>query len=101
MHARLAFSLWLYDTAVASRHLLQESLRMAGLPLKPGDTGPMVTQMQNAIIAKGYSVGPGGATGTFNDDTVIGLEAFQDNAALPISPECDQQCWTALGLPGP
>ena len=29
---------------------------MAGLPLKPGDTGPMVTQMQNAIIGKGYSV---------------------------------------------
>jgi peptidoglycan hydrolase-like protein with peptidoglycan-binding domain len=74
---------------------------MAGLPLKPGDSGPMVTQMQNAIIGKGYSVGPGGATGTFNDDTLTGLEAFQDNAALPVKPECDQQCWTALGLPGP
>jgi len=74
---------------------------MAGLPLSPGDTGPMVQQMQSAIIAKGYSVGPAGANGTFNDDTTVGLEAFQDNAALPTKPECDQQCWTALGLPGP
>jgi peptidoglycan hydrolase-like protein with peptidoglycan-binding domain len=74
---------------------------MAGLPLKPGDTGPMVQQMQSAIIAKGYSVGPAGANGTFNDGTLTGLEAFQDNAALPTQAECDQQCWTALGLPGP
>jgi peptidoglycan hydrolase-like protein with peptidoglycan-binding domain len=74
---------------------------MAGLPLNPGDTGPMVTQMQSAIIGKGYSVGPGGATGTFNDDTLTGLMAFQDNDALPVQPFCNQQCWTALGLPGP
>ena len=74
---------------------------MAGLPLKRGDTGPMVTQMQNAIISKGYSVGPAGANGTFNQDTLVGLEAFQDDAALPTQPFCDQQCWTALGLPGP
>jgi peptidoglycan hydrolase-like protein with peptidoglycan-binding domain len=74
---------------------------MAGLPLKPGDTGPMVQQMQSAIIAKGNSVGPAGANGVFNEDTLVGLQAFQDGAALPVKPECDQQCWTALGLPGP
>jgi hypothetical protein len=32
---------------------------------------------------------------------LVGLQAFQDGAALPVKPECDQQCWTALGLPGP
>jgi peptidoglycan hydrolase-like protein with peptidoglycan-binding domain len=69
------------------------------VPLKPGDTGPMVTQMQNAIIAKGFSVGPAGANGIFNPDTLSGLEAFQDDNALPVQPLCDQQCWTALGLP--
>jgi eukaryotic-like serine/threonine-protein kinase len=74
---------------------------MAGLPLVPGDTGPMVSQMQTAIIAKGYSVGPAGANGNFNEDTLFGLEAFQDNDALPVQAKCDQQCWTALGLPGP
>lgn len=74
---------------------------MAGLPLHPGDTGPMVTQMQNALIGKGFSVGSAGANGTFNDDTLNALELFQDNNALPVQALCDQQCWTALGLPGP
>ena len=68
------------------------------LPLKPGDTGPMVTQMQNALVAKGFSIGPAGANGIFNPDTLSALEAFQDDDALPVQPLCDQQCWTALGL---
>ena len=74
---------------------------MAGLPLRPGDTGPMVTQMQNALIGKGFSVGSAGANGTFNDDTLNALQSFQDSNALPVQPFCDQKCWTALGLPGP
>jgi peptidoglycan hydrolase-like protein with peptidoglycan-binding domain len=69
-----------------------------GLPLKPGDTGEMVTAMQNALIKKGFFVGEAGANGTFNDETLGGLEAFQDNSALPVQPLCDQECWTALGL---
>jgi peptidoglycan hydrolase-like protein with peptidoglycan-binding domain len=77
------------------------SVRMASLPLVPGDTGPMVQQMQGAIIAKGFSVGPAGADGDFNSDTLSGLQAFQDDNALPVQAKCDQQCWTALGLPGP
>jgi peptidoglycan hydrolase-like protein with peptidoglycan-binding domain len=74
---------------------------MAGLPLRPGDTGPMVTQMQNALIGKGFSVGSAGANGNFNDDTLNALEAFQSDDALPVQPLCDQKCWTTLGLPGP
>lgn len=69
------------------------------LPLKPGDTGPMVTQMQNALIAKGFFIGEAGANGVFNDETLSALEAFQDSEALPDQPFCDQKCWTALGLP--
>jgi len=71
------------------------------LPLVPGNSGPMVQQMQSAIIAKGFSVGPAGANGDFNDDTLTGLNVFQDDNALLVQPECDQKCWTALGLPGP
>ena len=74
---------------------------MPGLPLRPGDTGPMVTQMQDALIGKGYSVGSAGANGTFAADTTSALESFQQDAALPTQPLCDQKCWTALGLPGP
>jgi hypothetical protein len=50
---------------------------------------------------QGYSVGPAGANGTFNDDTLNALESFQGDNALPVQPLCDQKCWTALGLPGP
>jgi hypothetical protein len=74
---------------------------MAGLPLRPGDTGPMVTQMQNAIVGRGFSIGAAGANGIFNEDTLTALEAFQDDEALPVQPLCDQQCWTTLGLPAP
>jgi peptidoglycan hydrolase-like protein with peptidoglycan-binding domain len=74
---------------------------MASLPLEPGDTGELVTAMQNAIVAKGYFIGAAGADGTFNDDTLGALEAFQDNEALPVQPLCDETCWNALGLPWP
>jgi peptidoglycan hydrolase-like protein with peptidoglycan-binding domain len=74
---------------------------MAGLPLVPGDSGDLVKQMQGAIIKNGFSCGPAGADGNFNSDTLTGLEAFQDNNALTVQAKCDQQCWTALGLPGP
>ena len=57
-------------------------------------------QMQGALVEKGYSVGPAGADGNFNDSTLAALEAFQDDNALPIQPKCDQQCRTALGLSG-
>jgi hypothetical protein len=68
------------------------------LPLRPGDKGHMVKEMQNAIIKKGFSVGSMGADGMFGQATLTGLNAFQDDAALPVQALCDQQCWTALGL---
>ena len=74
---------------------------MVVLPLVPGDTGPLVKQMQGAIIKNGFSCGPAGADGQFGNATLTGLEAFQDDNALPVQPKCDQQCWTALGLKGP
>jgi hypothetical protein len=70
-----------------------------GISGVPGDHSPFVGQMQGALIKKGYSVGPAGADSHFNDDTLAALEAFQDDKALPVQPTCDQQCWTALGLP--
>jgi peptidoglycan hydrolase-like protein with peptidoglycan-binding domain len=74
---------------------------MAGLPLRPGDTGPMVTQMQNAITGKGFFVGSSGANGVFDGGTTSALESFQGDNALPTQAFCDQKCWTALGLSGP
>ena len=74
---------------------------MEDLPLGVGDSGPLVTQLQGALIKNGYSVGLAGADGTLNDDTLAALGVFQDNNALPVQPSCDQQCWTTLGLSRP
>ena len=68
------------------------------LPLKPGDSGPMVTQMQNALVKNGIFIGDAGADGNFNDDTLRALNTFQDDNALTVQPLCDQACWKALGL---
>jgi hypothetical protein len=73
-------------------------LGMAGVL---GSLSPLVTQVQSTLIKKGYSVGPAGADGNLNDNTLTALEAFQDDNALPVQPECDQQCRTALGFSGP
>ena len=60
------------------------------------DSGLRVKLMQKALIGRGYFVGPAGADGEFNEHTMTALEAFQDNNALPIAPQCDQQCWNEL-----
>jgi peptidoglycan hydrolase-like protein with peptidoglycan-binding domain len=64
--------------------------------LAPGSTGDMVSALQYALIANGYSVGPAGANGTFDDDTTNALRTFQDDHALPVQPLCDTATWTAL-----
>ena len=70
---------------------------MAIAPLRPGDTGDMVKAMQLALIVNGYTVGPGGATGTFDDNTLSALESFQGDAGVAVQPSCDKASWSALG----
>jgi peptidoglycan hydrolase-like protein with peptidoglycan-binding domain len=67
------------------------------VPFGPGAAGDMVRALQHALIANGYSVGPAGATGRFDDGTTSAIEAFQDNSALPVQPLCDKVTWAALG----
>jgi peptidoglycan hydrolase-like protein with peptidoglycan-binding domain len=67
-------------------------------PLAPGSKGENVKEMQQALIAKGYSCGAAGADGRFGDHTLTALEAFQDNSALKVQPLCDATTWAALGL---
>lgn len=70
---------------------------MAKPTLAPGASGNLVRALQHALIANGYSVGAGAVTGKFDDATTAALEAFQDNAALPVRPLCDKATWAALG----
>jgi len=72
---------------------------MAMKPIVPGETGKRVSAMQHALVSHGYSVGAAGVDGKFGEHTTTALEAFQDNAALPVRPLCDEANWIALGLP--
>ena len=57
-------------------------------PLKPGDTGAEVVQLQHALAAAGYS--PGKADGDYGDATTNAVKAFQSDHGL-----------TADGVAGP
>lgn len=74
--------------------------RPAFIPLVSDDRSPLVKQMQGALVKKGSSIGPAGADGNFNGDTLTALGAFQHDNALPVQPNCDLQCWIKLGLAG-
>jgi len=67
---------------------------MAKPTLAPGASGDLVRALQHALIANGYAVP---TTGKFEEATTAALEAFQDNAALPVRPLCDAAAWAALG----
>src|SRR5690606_15361254 len=45
--------------------------------LRQGASGTAVQQIQKALIALGYSVGPDGADGVWGPNTTAGLVAFQ------------------------
>jgi peptidoglycan hydrolase-like protein with peptidoglycan-binding domain len=91
----------LHDTSTRIIAAYMEIPEMAGLPLRPGDTGDLVTKMQTALVDNGFSVGSTGADGSFNNDTLKALESFQDGSGVPVQPFCDLNCWRALHLPGP
>jgi peptidoglycan hydrolase-like protein with peptidoglycan-binding domain len=69
---------------------------MAVPKLGPGSTGDMVSALQCALVANGFSVGPAGPDGKFGNLTTAALGAFQDNKSLPVRPDCDQATWAAL-----
>ena len=70
-------------------------------PVNARSSSGLIAQMQAELLKKGYSVGPAGAAGVFNDETLRALQAFEDNNALPVAPQCDRTCQAALGLGAP
>jgi peptidoglycan hydrolase-like protein with peptidoglycan-binding domain len=70
---------------------------MAISKISAGDTGPMVSALQYALIGNGYSAP---TSGTFDTATTDALEAFQGDNALPVQTFCDKTCWAALGPQG-
>ena len=53
-------------------------------------------ELQQALIAKGYSVGSSGADGKFGSDTTLALKKFQKDSGLPQTGSIDQATKDAL-----
>jgi len=70
-------------------------------PLKRGDSGERVTELQTRLLAHGYDLSPYGADGQFGAKTQAALKAFQKEKRLPEDGICDQATWTALCAENP
>lgn len=65
--------------------------------LRRGDTGSCVRVLQQALIAKGYSVGSSGADGSFGSATDLGVRRFQsDYVGVQINGVVGTQTWGIL-----
>lgn len=60
-------------------------------------TTERIRMIQNALIAKGYSVGPAGADNVFGEDTKVALRKFQADNNLPQG-NLNMETLNALGV---
>ncbi|KGN31729.1 hypothetical protein N802_03100 [Knoellia sinensis KCTC 19936] len=88
----------LASSAQAAVRSCSSSTAVASRPeLRQGDTGSCVTVLQRALIAKGYSVGSSGATGSFGSATALAVRRFQsDRVGLRIDAVVGPATWGAL-----
>lgn len=62
-----------------------------------GDTGPEVVRLQQAIVARGFTL-VGGVTGEFNGQTVAALRSLQKVAGFKATGSLDERTAKFLGL---
>ena len=76
-----------------------DGMHLAGFAdLQQGARGPAVAQLQQALISRGYDVGPTGADGIFGSNTAWAVESFQYDAGLVIDGIAGPATMGALGL---
>ena len=67
------------------------------MPLvKLGSTGAAVEQLQEMLIAQGYSCGKWGADGDFGNDTLKAVTSFQRDHGLEVDGEVGPMTWGVL-----
>ena len=64
--------------------------------LKKGSKGSDVKELQNLLIKKGYSLPKYGADGSFGNETLSAVKAFQKDYNLPVNGVVDSPVWDAL-----
>lgn len=65
-------------------------------PIRPGDRGPAVEDIQRRLRALGYDLGRGGIDGYFAGATASAVEAFQRGAGLHEDGTVGEHTWSAL-----
>lgn len=70
----------------------------AAAPLRKGDFGPGVSEVQAWLVAKGYYVGPWGVDGDFGNETQNAVKAFQAQEGLPVTGVVDDETEEKLRL---
>lgn len=68
---------------------------MTPFPLRAGQRGESIRDLQRRLGAAGYSPA-GSEAGIFCASTSTALERFQDDRGLRASGECDEQTWLAI-----
>lgn len=65
-------------------------------PIRAGDRGPAVEDIQKRLLFLGYALGPTGVDGVFLDHTVEAVKAFKSASGLDDAAVVDERTWSAL-----
>lgn len=65
-------------------------------PVRPGDRGPAVEDIQRRLLRLGYDLGPTGVDGVFLGRTTEAVRSFQSSLALADDGSVGSQTWAAL-----
>ncbi len=83
------------DGVPSPRAVTPASPAAAALPLRPGDRGSAVADLQRRLARVGLPSAPDG-DGTFDTGTRAAVEAFQHRRGLRVDGICGPQTWAAL-----
>lgn len=72
-------------TAAPTSNVVISQQLLDALPLAQGASGPAVTELQQLLMAGGYSVGPDGPDGRFGPDTAIGVAMLDESVFVSIA----------------
>lgn len=64
--------------------------------LRKGDKNDAVKELQKLLLSAGYELPKYGADGSFGDETLKAVKAFQSNAKLVVDGVCGRKTWAAL-----
>lgn len=65
-------------------------------PVRPGDRGPAVEDIQRRLLALGHDLGPTGVDGVYLGQTEVAVRSFQSAHALSEDGYVGEQTWSTL-----